>query len=134
MPEVEKKFNFSGKAEERSIAGFSMGGWGAMYYALKYPASFSFVWGMSVPVDGRNHPLTPNLFKLIDLSSPEILPSLHFDIGSGDQFVEINLETQALLKLFQVPNEFILREGGHNSRFWAESLILLFSRLSKEIH
>jgi len=41
MPLVEKKYNFSQYRETRIISGFSMGGYGALRYALVYPELFS---------------------------------------------------------------------------------------------
>lgn len=54
IPEIEQSFRTMAKHEPlypdgqyRSIAGLSMGGYGAMYYALKYPQMFSSAYSMS---------------------------------------------------------------------------------------
>lgn len=40
IPQVEKKYGFSDSRSTRAIAGFSMGGYGALRYALVYPNLF----------------------------------------------------------------------------------------------
>ena len=39
MPAVETKYKFNGK---RAVAGLSMGGFGTLYYGLKYPEKFTY--------------------------------------------------------------------------------------------
>jgi len=50
IPYIEKQFHASGK---RAIAGNSMGGYGAMYYAAKYPGTFKAAAAFSGAVDIR---------------------------------------------------------------------------------
>ncbi|MDD4193417.1 MAG: alpha/beta hydrolase-fold protein, partial [Mangrovibacterium sp.] len=47
LPFVEKKYRVNGDQSGRAIAGFSMGGGGAVAYALKHPDLFSSVYAMS---------------------------------------------------------------------------------------
>ncbi|HEV2065303.1 MAG TPA: alpha/beta hydrolase-fold protein, partial [Thermomicrobiales bacterium] len=37
-----------------AIGGLSMGGWGAMYFGLKYPDTFASIWSHSSKLDWRN--------------------------------------------------------------------------------
>lgn len=129
MPEVERLYNFSSNGVKRFISGFSMGGWGALYYALKYADDFDFCYAMSAPVDGKNDPLTPSILSLPGLFDLDIIPSLHFDIGNSDGFVKLNLEYHFALNLLKIPHEIILREGGHDTDFWTEALYLMFKRI-----
>ncbi len=41
MPAVEKTYRIKGEKRYRGIAGLSMGGYGTLFYALKYPALFA---------------------------------------------------------------------------------------------
>ena len=48
MPAVEAEFKCNGK---RAIAGLSMGGYGTLYHALKYPTKFKYAYAMSPAAD-----------------------------------------------------------------------------------
>ena len=47
MPKVETAFGCNGK---RAIAGLSMGGFGTVYHALKYPGKYTCAYAMSPAV------------------------------------------------------------------------------------
>jgi len=47
IPEVEDQFRILSNRNNRAIAGLSMGGYGAMYHAVKYKEKFSAVYAMS---------------------------------------------------------------------------------------
>ncbi|WP_329191894.1 MULTISPECIES: alpha/beta hydrolase [unclassified Streptomyces] len=47
VPTVEKAHGLGGRAENRSVAGLSIGGYGALWYALRYPGLFSAAAGLS---------------------------------------------------------------------------------------
>jgi S-formylglutathione hydrolase FrmB len=50
MPSVEKSFRIRAQKKYRGIAGLSMGGFGTLYYALKYPELFSAAAPLSAAV------------------------------------------------------------------------------------
>jgi S-formylglutathione hydrolase FrmB len=43
LPAMEKKYRIGAKGSQRGIMGVSMGGYGALHYAFKYPQKFSAV-------------------------------------------------------------------------------------------
>ncbi|MEW1635376.1 alpha/beta hydrolase-fold protein [Streptomyces sp. NPDC093801] len=47
VPAVEKAHGLGGRLERRAIAGLSMGGYGALMYALRYPGLFGAAAGLS---------------------------------------------------------------------------------------
>ncbi len=47
MPQIENKYRIIGHRNNRTIAGLSMGGYGALYHAVKYKEKFSAVYAMS---------------------------------------------------------------------------------------
>lgn len=47
IPEIENKYRILGQRNARTIAGLSMGGYGALYHAVKYKEKFSAVYAMS---------------------------------------------------------------------------------------
>ncbi len=50
IPLIEKKYGVGGKKEKRSLAGLSMGGYGALKIAMKYPDAFQAASGMSAAI------------------------------------------------------------------------------------
>lgn len=50
MPEVEKKFHIKAEKKYRGIAGLSMGGYGTLIYAIKYPQLFAAAAPLSAAV------------------------------------------------------------------------------------
>lgn len=129
LPTVEKNFPISGERDNRFIAGYSMGGYGALLYALKFNEIFSFCYAMSTPADGNGHLLTPSPFIFLKEKLDSQIPYIILDIGNTDRFIQTNVEAHLALELLSVPHDFILRTGGHDSQFWKEGLFLLFSRL-----
>ncbi|MEV8533851.1 alpha/beta hydrolase-fold protein [Streptomyces sp. NPDC051211] len=47
VPSVEQAHGLGGRAETRAVAGLSMGGYGALMYALRYPGLFGSAAGLS---------------------------------------------------------------------------------------
>ncbi|WP_328622567.1 alpha/beta hydrolase [Streptomyces sp. NBC_00354] len=47
VPSVEQTHGLGGRAERRAVAGLSMGGYGALMYALRYPGRFGAAAGLS---------------------------------------------------------------------------------------
>ncbi len=116
MPAVEAKYKFSGK---RAVAGLSMGGYGTLYHALKYPAKFTYAYAMSPAVD-------VNSFKaMIDAQSDKkIFPPFTIEVGTEDTTVNnADAETVAnYMKEKGLTCEWIARSGIHYWNFWQECL------------
>lgn len=129
IPEIEKKFSVNKDYNSRYIGGFSMGGYGAMYYTLKYDGFFSFCHSISAPLDGNQNPLSPSVFDFIEKEQKDY-PRLILDIGLSDFLYKVNVESTLALRYLGIPHEFIARKGGHDSEFWKGSLYILFDRLS----
>lgn len=115
MPTVEKQYKFSGK---RAVAGLSMGGYGTLYYGLKYPQKFTYGYAMS--------PATAEWFaSLIDLQSDKkVFPLFTIEVGMQDATVD-NEATRVLAQTMQEKGlscEWIERVGTHNWSFWQACL------------
>ena len=115
MPEVERAYKFSGK---RAIAGLSMGGYGTLYHALKYPEKFTYGYAMS--------PAVADWFTtLIDAqSSKSVFPPFTIEVGTEDTTVN-NAESEALANYMKdngLQCEWIARAGIHYWTFWQECL------------
>lgn len=115
LPDVESRYKFSGK---RAVAGLSMGGYGTLYYALKYPGMFTYGYAMS--------PATAEWFtSLVDLQSDKtVFPPFTIEVGTEDTTVN-NAESEALAKYMKEKGltcEWIARTGIHYWNFWQECL------------
>ena len=115
MPEVEGRYKFSGK---RAVAGLSMGGFGTLYHALKYPAKFTYAYAMS--------PATSDTFKdLVDAqSNKSVFPPFTIEVGNQDTTVDNSAakDLADYMKGKGLSVEFIARDGIHYWNFWQECL------------
>lgn len=115
IPAVESAYRFSGK---RAVAGLSMGGYGTLYYALKYPDKFTYAYAMS--------PATADWFPtLIDAQSDKkVFPPFTIEVGTEDTTVD-NAASESLAKTMKEKGlscEWIARSGIHYWNFWQECL------------
>ena len=89
MPTVEAKYKFSGK---RAVAGLSMGGYGTLYHALRYPAKFTYAYAMSPAVD------VGSFSALIDAQSDKsVFPHFTIEVGTEDTTVN-NADAEKVYK------------------------------------
>jgi len=116
MPKVEEQYHCNGK---RALAGLSMGGWGTLYYGLKYPEMFKYGYAMS-PATGIDG-LPVSLRDLISKqSSTSVFPFITLESGIQDYTVGIQSvrDCDELLTSYDVKHYFIERNGGHDWKFW----------------
>ena len=116
MPKVEEQYHCNGK---RALAGLSMGGWGTLYYGLKYPKLFKYGYAMS-PATGIDG-LPVSLRDLISKqSSTSVFPFITLESGTQDYTVGIQSvrDCDELLTSYDVKHHFIERNGGHDWKFW----------------
>ena len=116
MPKVEEQYHCNGK---RALAGLSMGGWGTLYYGLKYPKMFKYGYAMS-PATGIDG-LPVSLRDLISKqSSTSVFPFITLESGIQDYTVGIQSvrDCDELLTSYDVKHHFIERSGGHDWKFW----------------
>ena len=116
MPKVEEQYHCNGK---RALAGLSMGGWGTLYYGLKYPKMFTYGYAMS-PATGIDG-LPVSLRDLISRqSSTSVFPFITLESGTQDMTVGIQSvrDCDELLTSYDVRHHFIERSGGHDWKFW----------------
>jgi S-formylglutathione hydrolase FrmB len=144
IPAIERRYRALGTRAGRGISGTSMGGYGALRFAFKYPRLFSSVSAHSAvlvekmsddftPAFGRNFSAfgAPFDSKYWQQNTPFALAGqtsrlgglkIYFDCGRQDDY-GFDAGAQALhdlLKLRSIPHEFHLYPGGHNWEFVAE--------------
>jgi S-formylglutathione hydrolase FrmB len=142
MPAIEKKYRIKAGRGAHGIMGISMGGYGALHYAFKYPQMFVSVSThmaalrdvlptnvenvpegkllgdiFGKPIDmayfQANNPLT--LARKAPLTSLKSM-KIYFDCGSEDSY-RFDVGTEELHKILQsrgIPHEFHIYPGGHD--------------------
>ena len=128
----------SDKREDTFIAGNSMGGYGAMKMALKFPETFSAAAGLSSVADvakfmeerypllgtqifgeGNKVPNSEDLFALTTAcESNPLRPRLYMIEGLGDFMLEENRRLQAHIKTLDYDFTYEEYEGIHDWVFW----------------
>jgi len=147
IPQMEKKYRAEGTRATRGITGISMGGYGALRLAFKYPSEFTAVSAQmpalifDIPENfGAGGPGSPssamgdvfgspfnrsyfehNVFAFAKKDPPAELKQLriYFDVGNNDDF-GFEQGAQQLHKLLDsrgVPNEFHIYPGRHDPQF-----------------
>ncbi len=113
MPKVESDYKFSGK---RAVAGLSMGGYGTLYYAMKYPSMFSYAYAMSPAASAEMAEM---------VTDPKSLPGMTVETGEADTTTPMTSITPFVeaMKTKGVNIEYITVPGyGHQWEFWRACL------------
>jgi S-formylglutathione hydrolase FrmB len=148
LPEVEGRFRTINARQGRSVAGLSMGGYGAIKFGLKYADKFIFAASLSGAFDAAvrsdDNPrfawgyLRPSILQSFgapgnptraandlhqlarNLPAERIgsLPFFYFDCGTEDGFLETNRELAAIFLERKIPHEYRQLPGGHNWAYW----------------
>jgi putative tributyrin esterase len=152
IPDVQRRYRTLETRHGRAIAGLSMGGYGALKFAVKHPKQFvfaaslsgvmgaaswtqeelkgaDFVWRSLAPVYGaKDNPTRDanDLFKLFNQISPErvsALPYIYFDCGTEDPLVQSNRKLEEILLEKKIPHEFRLMPGNHSWTYWDRQIV-----------
>ncbi len=133
----------------RAVAGNSMGGYGAVKFALKFPERFELAYSSSgaFAVTNWNEDQQPlqwdeyrdsvskifgvansryrtdnDLFKLLRSADAAKLPAFYFDCGSDDKFLSANIALADEFRKFEIPCELEIIAGGHDWEYWSHQL------------
>ena len=151
MPDVDTRYRTIQSRYGRAIAGLSMGGYGAIKYGLKYPATFAFAGSVSgafgvtryteKEMGGAN--LKPfmktfgpvgsetrkanDVFEIVrGLSTARVasLPYFYFDCGTEDaaQHFNPNRELSELFLEKKIPHEYRELPGNHSWQYWDQQI------------
>lgn len=146
IPDVQQRYRTIEARYGRSIAGLSMGGYGAIKFGLKSPFTFVFAASMSgaflVPrlaeketpeswreslklfgAAGSETRRANDLFEIVEkLPAARIssLPYFYFDCGTEDMLLlfRSNRELAALMFEQKIPHEFRELPGDHSWAYW----------------
>lgn len=138
---VDRLFHTRNQRVGRCIGGLSMGGYGAVKLALKYPALFISATGhsgayfrdfgqipdelhdeLSAVFGGSSIPDEDNCYRLAQEADPERLPALRLDCGLDDFLIEINRGFHAHLDSSGIAHEYAECPGAHNWAYWDEQV------------
>lgn len=158
MPYVEQQYRIKSEKRYRAVAGLSMGGGGALVYALHHPELFSSSCPLSAWTRARNESdlknelerfnisfkeedLAPyletyNPLQLLDSLPVEQLNSVrwYFDCGDDDFLFEGNSLIHIKMRKLEIQHEFRIRDGGHSWTYWRASLPKVLGFVSDAFH
>jgi putative tributyrin esterase len=146
IPDVEQRYRTIEARYGRSIAGLSMGGYGAIKFGLKSPSTFVFAASMSGAFGvtkftekeipelwkeslkpfgplGSETRLANDLFEILGKLTPariNSLPYFYFDCGTEDSplIFPYNPEFAELMFDKKIPHEFRQLPGDHSWAYW----------------
>jgi S-formylglutathione hydrolase FrmB len=163
IPDVDQRYRTIQSRYGRAIAGLSMGGYGAIKYGLKYPASFTFAGSISgafgvtryteIEMGGaRWEPFLKifgppgsdtrkanDIFEIARALSPgriAALPYFYFDCGTDDvpQHFNPNRELSQLFLEKKIPHEYRELPGDHSWQYWNQQVKEVLRIAAEKLH
>jgi S-formylglutathione hydrolase FrmB len=146
IPDVDRRFRTLPTREGRAVAGLSMGGYGAMKFALKHPELYAFAGSMSGALAvaswtpdqhipefvrpsvirvygdaGSRVRLDNDIYRIARELTPgqvKSLPFIYLDCGTEDFLITNSRDFSALLIEKKVAHEFRELPGTHSWPYW----------------
>ena len=138
IPDVDKRFRTVTDRSGRAVAGYSMGGYGALKLGLKHPEMFSFVASMSGALDVTERTDNTSIMQTFgELNSPtrqandvqrlardfpsdrqNVLPYFYLDCGTEDTWLEVNNQFASTLSARKIAHNYSQPQGGHYWSYW----------------
>ncbi len=149
---IRKVFRVSQKREDTWVGGFSMGGFGAIHTALRYPETFSGMFALSSALiadevmqmrDGKGNDIANYDYYRLMFGEPEQLehsenhpkelvrrlsqtkepfPRIFMACGTEDFLLENNRDFNRFLTEYHVEHQYLESEGNHDFTFWNQYL------------
>jgi S-formylglutathione hydrolase FrmB len=162
MPDVEKRFRVNRDRDGRAIAGLSMGGYGSLKFAFKFPNRFAMAASMSGALGaaswsdsdlkdfdfirqsllktfgpaGSTTRSENDLLKLTRDVSPDAiksLPVIYLDCGTEDKLFPTNRSYADLLLMRKIPHEFRQLPGSHNWEYWDRQIQTILNLAARNL-
>lgn len=134
IPQIESKYRIKTTQNGRSIAGLSMGGYGATYHAFKRPELFCAAYAISGAMVGTT---APDIKVVLDARSAEELkklPAYTMECGTEDFLVFGGNENfDQYLTNKGIAHNYIKRNGTHDWTFWKACLPRTLEMVSKYV-
>lgn len=145
LPEfIRKNYGVSADPAKCGVTGFSMGGHGALFLALRHPGSFAAVASTAGGVDFRPFPNNWEISKRLGsyaenpqkwdahtvmeslhLYQPNTL-AIHIDCGKDDFFFGVNKKLHEEMTYRNIPHEYLTMPGKHTWDYTNISLLYQF--------
>lgn len=142
IPDVDTRFRTIRNRGGRAVAGYSMGGYGALKFGLKHPEVFCFVASMSGAFDATSRtddnsitqafgePNSPTrqandlqrLVRDFPAERQALLPYFYLDCGSEDAWLETNRELANTLLERKIAHDYRQLPGGHVWPYWDQQV------------
>ena len=154
LPEVDSRWRTLRSSHRRAITGLSLGGYGALKFAIKNPDTFAVAASISgaftgpadlddkredlrddlrtafgapgTPIRGEN-----DLFQLVPKTDPKLLPYFYLDCGTADEFCETNRRFAALLCSRGARYEYHEVPGCHSWQYWDQRIAIVLPLINK---
>lgn len=160
LPYIERTYRIRAEKRFRAVAGLSMGGGGALMYALHRPEMFS----SSAPLSASTGPLSLEAYKTsLANATPAVRVSdavaeayfnrhsgvalvnavpddqrqavrWYFDVGDDDFLFEGNSLVHIAMRKKNIPHEFRIQNGGHTWTYWRNALPDVLEFVSQAFH
>jgi S-formylglutathione hydrolase FrmB len=138
IADVDNRFRTIRGRDGRGVAGYSMGGYGAVKFGLKHPDAFAFAASMSGAFDATarvddnsimrafgaaDNPARPanDLFKLaggLEGDATAGLPYFYLDCGTEDPWVKANRDLARAFSEHKIAHDYRESPGGHDWKYW----------------
>lgn len=138
VPDVEGRFRTVGRRNGRGVAGYSMGGYGALKLAFRHPELFAFAGSTSGALDAASRSDEESLVRAFGEAGaaarfendlPRLarefpdgrrteLPFLYLDCGLRDEWFAVNRDFAATLAARGFAHEYRQRPGAHVWPYW----------------
>ena len=145
LTEIETHYRVTATRDTRFIAGLSMGGYGAIKFALKNPQLFSLVGSFSGALNAPNElnqdrpefaaqlnkvygpensktRAENDVYLLVKSAKPTALPYFFLSCGTADYFLQANRQFVLALPSLKIGYEYHELPGKHDWDFWDHSI------------
>lgn len=156
IPTIDQQWRTIRSPHRRAIAGLSMGGYGALKFAMKYPGMFAVAASISGAISGpsdlenQRPDLKANIEKafgpagspvraqndliaLARASQPASTPYLYLDCGSSDFLLDSNRRLVSALSDAKLAYEYHEVAGAHTWSFWDARLPIVLDLVTRKI-
>jgi putative tributyrin esterase len=156
IPEIDEKYRTVRQRHTRGIAGLSMGGYGAVKFALKYPELFAFAGSLSGALnaaqnldalrpefrtkllevfsnEGSSTRAENDVFRLLDKPNHTTYPYLYLACGTADSFLDVNRAFAHQLSSQKIAYEYHETPGGHAWEYWDSALPALLEAVERAV-
>jgi S-formylglutathione hydrolase FrmB len=156
VSEVDEKYHTMRDRDKRAIAGLSMGGYGALKLAIRYPDLFAFAGSLSGALNaGQNlEALRPefrtkllevygsaggrtrtdnDVFQMLKSAARDRYPYLYLACGTSDFFLQVNREFAQQLSSAKLAYEYHETPGDHAWEYWDGAVQPLLQAIAKSL-